>query len=168
MVWLGNLLDSIIHGFYDLLPRYWKDFSMHYQVDMLSGKQNILKMHQDQSNLFFFFLWPKQSYKRATVLWSSNSIDMKVGKNIISYKEHKSEPRDRVSDSGQTSWVVQECLSEDEKYPNMQRLMVSQKEHCRRTYKRWALETAWAWQVRAREQEEDYLEYSRAKIVVEK
>ena len=26
---------------------------MHYQVDMLSGKQNILKMHQDQSNLFF-------------------------------------------------------------------------------------------------------------------
>ena len=61
---------------------------------------------------------------------------MKVGKNIISYKEHKSEPRDRVSDSGQTSWVVQECLSEDEKYPNMQRLMVSQKEHCRRTYKR--------------------------------
>ena len=27
---------------------------MHYQVDMLSGKQNILKMHQDQSNLFFY------------------------------------------------------------------------------------------------------------------
>lgn len=121
-----------------------------------------------RATFFFFFLWPKQSYKRATVLWSSNSIDMKVGKNIISYKEHKSEPRDRVSDSGQTSWVVQECLSEDEKYPNMQRLMVSQKEHCRRTYKRWALETAWAWQVRAREQEEDYLEYSRTKTVVEK
>ena len=37
---------------------------MHYQVDMLSGKQNILKMHQDQSNLFFFFFYdPNKAIK---------------------------------------------------------------------------------------------------------
>lgn len=44
-----------------------------------------------------------------------------------------------------------------------------EKEHCRRrTYKHRVLVTAWAWQVRAGEQGEDYLEYSRTKTVVEK
>ena len=43
-----------------------------------------------------------------------------------------------------------------------------EKEHFRRrTYKHRVLVTAWAWHVRAREQE-DYLEYSRAKTVVGK
>lgn len=57
---LGNLSDSIIHRLDDPLPRYWKYLSMHFQVGMLSGKQNIFKIYKGQRNFFFFFYDPNK------------------------------------------------------------------------------------------------------------